>query len=35
MCTTALVLLSLLAQLAPQRADPHAKTKAQALPTEG
>jgi hypothetical protein len=35
MCTTALVLLSLLAQLSPQRADPHAKIKAQTLLTEG
>jgi hypothetical protein len=35
MCTTALVLPSLPAQLSPQRADPHAKTEAQALLTEG
>ena len=35
MCTTALVLLSLFAQLSPQRADPHAKIKAQTLLTEG
>ena len=35
MCTTAIVALSLLAQLSPQRADPRAKAQAQGLLTDG
>ncbi len=35
MCTTAVVVFSLLAQRSPQRADPRAKAQAQGLLTDG